>query len=460
MATLGEGAVAISAVRAASNGQKLYVATKNAYALLDFTYSVADFGFKAADADMPDAWLYVGYAFAAKTSYDLINKGGAKGIGYLRKLLNEERSDEVLEIIEELDVSLKGKKLTTNDVEDFVQKAESKIKNADPEFNRQYEEGISGNFGDDWITYIGKGIDGVSSPPAGYQLYFRNGNKWIRRLDANNPSTPRLTVKEGKITEYTGNTISSFSSSQVNNIALAALNNASSNKVMLGKFDQGGISYITEAGTEYSYFYLDNWDDIYKLVNESGDEMWKVNAKFLENQFTANKTFYFSHNPYEATRSFKQEIDYLKNILEVKDFVKEGKYWKAIWWYEKSRINSAHKLKTKFDDIHLEETTYLNEESSSFSARFKIGDNSIIFVKDRGYIEVEILKEGEYTLIENLNKELNDLKFSLENIDRIIEFLGRIKYWINYCADEEWIVLEKEYEDTWLHIKVWFYVYD
>ncbi|WP_157730663.1 hypothetical protein [Arenibacter algicola] len=95
------------------------------------------------------------------------------------------------------------------------------------------------------------------------------------------------------------------------------------------------------------------------------------------------------------------------------------------------------KLKTKFDDIHLEETTYLNEESSSFSARFKIGDNSIIFVKDRGYIEVEILKEGEYTLIENLNKELNDLKFSLENIDRIIEFLGRIKYWINYCADEE-----------------------
>tara|TARA_R110000764_G_scaffold47654_1_gene106186 strand:- start:2102 stop:7507 length:5406 start_codon:yes stop_codon:yes gene_type:complete len=331
VATLGEGAVAISAVRAASNGQKLYVATKNAYALLDFTYSVADFGFKAADADMPDAWLYVGYAFAAKTSYDLINKGGAKGIGYLRKLLNEERSDEVLEIIEELDVSLKGKKLTTNDVEDFVQKAESKIKNADPEFNRQYEEGISGNFGDDWITYIGKGIDGVSSPPAGYQLYFRNGNKWIRRLDANNPSTPRLTVKEGKITEYTGNTISSFSSSQVNNIALAALNNASSNKVMLGKFDQGGISYITEAGTEYSYFYLDNWDDIYKLVNESGDEMWKVNAKFLENQFTANKTFYFSHNPYEATRSFKQEIDYLKNILEVKDFVKEGKYWKAIW---------------------------------------------------------------------------------------------------------------------------------
>lgn len=95
------------------------------------------------------------------------------------------------------------------------------------------------------------------------------------------------------------------------------------------------------------------------------------------------------------------------------------------------------KLKTKFDDIHLEETAYLNEESSSFSARFKIGDNSIIFVKDRGYIEVEILKEGEYTLIENLNKELNDLKFSLENIDRIIEFLGRIKYWINYCADEE-----------------------
>ena len=102
-------------------------------------------------------------------------------------------------------------------------------------------------------------------------------------------------------------------------------------ELMLGKFDQGGVSYITEAGTSYRFFYMDNWDEIYKLVNESSEEMWKVNAKFIQNQFDANKPFYFSHDPTKATGAFKQEVDYIDDILKAKGFVKEGKYWKVIW---------------------------------------------------------------------------------------------------------------------------------
>ncbi|QCX40669.1 hypothetical protein FF125_20310 [Aureibaculum algae] len=185
--------------------------------------------------------------------------------------------------------------------------------------------------GSDWVTFIGKKIDELTEAPVGYQFYSRYGNKWVRRIDASNVNTPRLTVKEGKITQYSGQTISSFSSSQITDLALDATNNIASGKIMLGKFDQGGVSYIKEADTDFVYFYMDNWDDIYKLVNESNEEMWKINAKFIQNQFDANKTFYFSHDPSLANGAFKQEVDYILDILKAKEFVKEGKYWKVIW---------------------------------------------------------------------------------------------------------------------------------
>lgn len=55
-----------------------------------------------------------------------------------------------------------------------------------------------------WATAIGKNIDELVEAPVGYQYYTRNEQKFIRRLNASDPSTPQLTVKYGKIVQATG----------------------------------------------------------------------------------------------------------------------------------------------------------------------------------------------------------------------------------------------------------------
>ena len=52
-----------------------------------------------------------------------------------------------------------------------------------------------------WSSIIGRNINDLATAPAGYQFYHREGKKWIRRIDASNPNTPPLTVKDGKIVE-------------------------------------------------------------------------------------------------------------------------------------------------------------------------------------------------------------------------------------------------------------------
>jgi len=76
--------------------------------------------------------------------------------------------------------------------------------------------------------------------------------------------------------------------------------------VMLGKYDDNlsKVSYnrVAKDG-EYTYFEMDNWDEIYKLVNESDDEMWKINKQFIDNQKALNKEFYFSQEPWKFRNS-------------------------------------------------------------------------------------------------------------------------------------------------------------
>ena len=107
---------------------------------------------------------------------------------------------------------------------------------------------------------------------------------------------------------------------------------------MFGKYndDLSKTSYnrVAKDG-EYTYFEMDNWDGIYKLVNKTDDEMWKINERFIDNQLNRNVSLYFSHNPLQADGFFKREVDYLTiKIAEKKktiSFIKEGNYWKAIW---------------------------------------------------------------------------------------------------------------------------------
>ena len=72
------------------------------------------------------------------------------------------------------------------------------------------------------------------------------------------------------------------------------------------------------------------------MINESDLEIWKINEKFIQNQFDLGKTFYFSHDPIQATGFYQQEIDFLKQIINQKynkpaTFIRDNQYWKLVW---------------------------------------------------------------------------------------------------------------------------------
>ena len=96
-------------------------------------------------------------------------------------------------------------------------------------------------------------------------------------------------------------------------IARLSTHNAESNKVMLGKYDGGGAtSYIAKAGKEYTYFSLNEWDDVARIVGSQN--MWKINQAFLDQQIALGKTFYTSHSIVGASGAFYEEIVYLQSL--------------------------------------------------------------------------------------------------------------------------------------------------
>jgi hypothetical protein len=69
------------------------------------------------------------------------------------------------------------------------------------------------------------------------------------------------------------------------------------------------------------------------IVNNSDEEMWRINKEFIDRQKALNKEFYFSHEPWDfPTRSFRsKEAEYLID-LGAKDFLKlNDNTWKVIW---------------------------------------------------------------------------------------------------------------------------------
>jgi len=72
---------------------------------------------------MGPAWDAVGYLFAAKTSYDLISKSGAKGLSYLKKASPSDKK----RIIDELGLKKNGKKLTEAELDDYIKHAEAEV---------------------------------------------------------------------------------------------------------------------------------------------------------------------------------------------------------------------------------------------------------------------------------------------------------------------------------------------
>ncbi len=90
--------------------------------------------------------------------------------------------------------------------------------------------------------------------------------------------------------------------------------------------------HLLVAGTDYRFFQIDDWKDLYLSVGNNYDEMWKINQKFLDEQILSGKSFYFSHDPFSAIdgTGFAREVNYLID-KGVKNFIKDGEIWKAIW---------------------------------------------------------------------------------------------------------------------------------
>ncbi len=124
-----------------------------------------------------------------------------------------------------------------------------------------------------------------------------------------------------------------FSGKQIQKFAQAATKNAKASKVMLGSFEGEGnaASYSVRAGKNYTYFSLDNWNDLFKSVGGNYDEMWKINKQFIDEQWNVGKDFFFSHDPNNPlTEGLQREIIELKK-LGVREFKPVGEnLWKAI----------------------------------------------------------------------------------------------------------------------------------
>lgn len=109
--------------------------------------------------------------------------------------------------------------------------------------------------------------------------------------------------------------------------AVKATKNPSSAEVVIGKFNVDGVSYVDVAKRRGStYFQLDNWDQVVKIVGE--DNMWNINELFLKQQLLEGKVFFLSHDPSIATGYFAKEVDFLKS--RGYGFIKVGTIWKAI----------------------------------------------------------------------------------------------------------------------------------
>jgi len=116
-------------------------------------------------------------------------------------------------------------------------------------------------------------------------------------------------------------------SSTYSNYAKQATKNPNSMEVVLGKYNQGGVSYTKVAEQRgATYFQLDNWDNVVKNVGEKN--IWNINEAFIRQQASAGKTFILSHDPAQATGYFAKEVNLLKDMGY--SFIKEGSVWRAL----------------------------------------------------------------------------------------------------------------------------------
>jgi len=68
-------------------------------------------------------------------------------------------------------------------------------------------------------------------------------------------------------------------------------------------------------GYKYFKFSDEEWYNLLDLVNQDYEEMWKINKRFIDEAIGQGNELYLSHNPFDpnvVTRTYKRELDYLK----------------------------------------------------------------------------------------------------------------------------------------------------
>jgi RHS repeat-associated protein len=112
--------------------------------------------------------------------------------------------------------------------------------------------------------------------------------------------------------------------------AKKATQNPNSLELVLGKTLQDGIGYKKVAeNLEATYFYMKNWDRVRQKIGI--ENMWNINKAFLNQQLKAGKKIFCSHDPWESTGYFQDELLHLIDSGAT-DFVEVGpNLWKVVF---------------------------------------------------------------------------------------------------------------------------------
>jgi len=265
VATFGEGAAAITAIRTAQAGTRVAVALKHSYTLLDFGYTVTTMTGQAFGVEFPKEWNYVGYLFAAKTSYDLLSKGGAKGLAYLKKASSSEKR----KIIDEMGLNKNGQKMTEQQLDEFIDEADNAMRNSDsPEVRQKYQEALI-EAGSKTPRAISDGIlSRIDNPSSQFK-------SWVRSLEESPELLTKVDDLGGDVAKLEGD----FKDlSKAIDLADADILSAWS---VLKAFPEirkvpGNLQTLKKVSSRFEYGGKDSYDGLFDLFNGSAASKQKL----------------------------------------------------------------------------------------------------------------------------------------------------------------------------------------
>ena len=168
-----------------------------------------------------------------------------------------------------------------------------------------------------------KGVIQLPEDAGIYRKIFKN-NKDDLRLALAESDYHNLEILDAELAKHVDEMgevvgeIGKLTATQIEEYVAMSTKQHEKTKVMFGKFENGGpTSYIARAGSEHTYFDMgDKWEEVYNLVQQNDEEIWKINKKFIDNQRGLNKAFYLSHDPNVASGFYQREIEYITTPIE------------------------------------------------------------------------------------------------------------------------------------------------